>query len=90
MKTVKLTKIPTGQAIVIIYDDGTKDLISYTTKVAEIDSEGWLSIYGLYSMTTRKHIGAFVSEYADMTYQQAKAIYEDGYKYNIYTGGVRE
>lgn len=90
MKTVKLTKIPTGQAMVIIYDDGTKDLISYTTKVAEIDNEGWLTIYGLYSMTTRKHIGAFVSEYADMTYQRAKAIYEDGYKYNIYTGEVRE
>ena len=90
MKIVKLTKIPTGQAMVIIYDDGTKDLISYTTKVAEIDNEGWLTIYGLYSMTTRKHIGAFASEYADMTYQQAKAIYEDGYKYNIYTGEVRE
>lgn len=90
MKTVKLTKIPTGQAMVIIYDDGTKDLISYTTKVAEIDNEGWLAIYGLYSITTRKHIGVFVSEYADMTYQQAKAIYEDGYKYNIYTGEVRE
>ena len=90
MKTVKLTKIPTGQAKVNIYDNGTKELISYTTKVVEIDSDGWLTVYGLYSMTTRKHIGAFVSEYANMTYQQAKSIYEDGYKYNIYTGEVRE
>jgi hypothetical protein len=47
-----------------------------------------LRVYGLYSATTRRHIGAFVKEYANLTYQTAKRLYEDGYGYNIHTGEI--
>lgn len=60
---------------------------SYNTIVATID-EGWLTIHGLYSQTTRRHIGAFVKEYANLSYQIARMLYEDRCKYNIYTGEV--
>lgn len=86
--TTKLSAIPYGQATVNRHDDGTIVLVSYTTPVAYIEANGWLFIRGLYSATTRKHIGAFVREYANIDYQTAKRIYEDGYGYNIYTGEV--
>lgn len=60
---------------------------SYNTIVATID-EGWLIIHGLYSQTTKRHISAFVKEYANLSYQIAKMLYEDRCKYNIYTGEV--
>lgn len=60
---------------------------SYSTIVATIEN-GWLVVNGLYSATTRRHIGAFVKEYANLTYQIAKRLYEDGFKYNIYTGEI--
>lgn len=85
---LKLTAIPYGQATVNINVDGTIILTSYTTQVAVIDKEGWLEIYGLYSMTTRKHIGAFVKEYCGIDYQTAKMLYCDRYKYNIHTGEI--
>lgn len=91
MKTIKkLSAHPSAQAAVFCDDNGSKTLFSYQTLVAEIDCEGWLTIRGLYSMTTRKHISAFVKEYADMDYQIAKALYENNEQYNIYTGEVRE
>jgi hypothetical protein len=62
--------------------------MSYATIVATIDREGWLTVHGLYSMTTRKHIGAFMREFAGMEYQTAKQIYNDGYQLNIHTGEV--
>lgn len=86
----KLTSMPYAQAHVEINEDGSVYLFSYVTLVAKIDCDGWLEINGLYSMTTRKHIGAFVKEYADTTYSLAKQIYEDDYKFNIYTGEVVE
>lgn len=86
--TTKLSAIPYGQAIVIKMDNGNTILRSYYTDVAMITADGWLTINGLYSATTRKHIGAFVREYANIDYQTAKRIYEDGYHYNIYTGEV--
>jgi hypothetical protein len=63
-------------------------LYSYTTRVAEV-REGWLHVYGLYSMTTRRHIGWFMRELG-FTYQLAKQIYEDNKDFNIYTGEVRD
>lgn len=91
MKTInKLSAHPHAQAAVFCYDNGTKTLVSYQTIVAEIDSCGWLSIRGLYSMTTRKHIGAFVREYANIDYQVAKMLYENNEQYNIYTGEIKE
>ena len=86
--TAKLSAIPYGQATVNRHDDGTIVLVSYSTPVAFIDPNGWLNINGLYSATTRKHIGAFVKEYANIYYQTAKRIYEDGLAYNIHTGEV--
>lgn len=84
-----LSRIPYGQCKVYIDDNGNSYLISYTTTVAGI-VDGWLSVNGLYSATTRKHIGAYVAEYANINYQEAKKLYEDNYKYNIYTGEVEK
>lgn len=86
--TTTLSAMPYAQAKVNHHDDGHIVLVSYATAVAFIDPEGWLCINGLYSATTRKHIGAFVKEYANIYYQTAKRIYEDGLAYNIHTGEV--
>ena len=88
MEIKVLSAMPYAQAHVRIGDDGAVYLISYTTLVAEIDAEGWLRVYGLYSQTTRRHIGAFVREYANCDYSLAKLIYEDDMVYNILTGEV--
>lgn len=86
----KLNAMPCAQAKVIIMDNGNIILRSYYTDVAMIRSDGWLTINGLYSATTRKHIGAFVKEYANITYQLAKDLYFKKMAYNIYTGEVIE
>ena len=88
MEIKVLSAMPYAQAHVRIGDDGSVYLISYTTLVAEIDPEGWLRVYGLYSQTTRRHISAFVREYAGCEYSLAKLIYEDDMVYNIHTGEV--
>ena len=64
-------------------------LYSYTTKVAEL-KDGWLTILGLYSMTTRRHIGWFMREIGKFDYQLAKQLYEDNKKFNIWTGEVQD
>ena len=85
----KLSAMPYAQAHIEISDEGVITLFSYVTRVAEIDTDGFLTVFGLYSMTTRKHIGAFVKEYTPcFDYQSAKACYEGGYKINIETGEV--
>ena len=87
----KLNAMPYAQAHIEIIDD-TQYLFSYTTLVATArkDEDGCRLIrcYGLYSATTRRHIGAFVKEYANLTYQTAKRLFEDGFKYNINTGEI--
>lgn len=83
-----LSAMPYAQAKVLVMDNGNIVLRSYYTGVATLTAEGWLTIHGLYSATTRKHIGAFMREYAKADYQLAKQIYTDGYTYNIYTGEV--
>jgi hypothetical protein len=85
---VKLSAMPYAQAFVYRNAEYATVLRSYQTDVAYIDSYGWLVVNGLYSMTTRKHIGAFVKEYAKISFQLAKKFYEDGMKYNIFTGEV--
>lgn len=72
-----------------IFDDNTVQLISYATTVIEITPDGWLTVNGLYSMTTIKHIGWFMRE-RGMTYQLAKQLYLDGMMYNIYTGETKK
>lgn len=84
----KLSNMPYAQAKVVVMSDGTIALRSYYTYVAFISGDGWLSINGLYSATTRKHIGAFMKEYVNASYQLAKQLYNENMKYNIYTGEV--
>ena len=84
----KLSAMPYAQAKVrMLSGRYHNELISYQTTVAAI-RDGWLYIYGLYSATTRKHIGAFMREYANSNYQLAKMLYENKMVYNIYTGEV--
>ena len=86
--STNLSAMPYAQAKVLHFEDGTVQLMSYATVVATIDRDGWLTIHGLYSMTTRKHIDAFMREFANMDYHTAKRVYNDGYQLNIHTGEV--
>lgn len=70
------------------FKDGTVQLVSYTTTVIEIDPEGWMTVNGLYSMTTIKHIGWFMRE-RGLTYQLAKRLYNDNLKFNVFTGEIK-
>ena len=85
----KLKQMPYAQAHVTIYDDNTTTLRSYTTVVATLTKDKWLTIHGLYSMTTRKHIGAFMKEYCNSNYAIAKDCYVHNYMLNIETGEIR-
>lgn len=82
-----LSAMPYAQAKVHITEN-TVYLMSYKTVAVYIDPQGWLVVNGLYSATTRKHIGAFMREYANADYQLAKQLYTDGYMYNVHTGEV--
>ena len=90
MTIKKLTAMPYAQAHIEIDDNGNIALFSYVTRVAELTDDGWLTIYGLYSMTTRKHISAFMREYTNLDYYTAKAAYEGNYRINVETGEVEE
>ena len=89
MNTIKkLSAMPYAQAHIEIESDGAIHLFSYVTRVASIDSNGWLTIYGLYSQTTKRHIGCFMAEYANSDYHLAKTLYLEKLQYNIHTGEV--
>lgn len=83
-----LKYMPYAQAK-IVKDENTSVLVSYQTKVAQVDKDGWLKIFGLYSHTTRKHIGAFMRELG-LDYKTAKFLYENGLKLNINTGEIKD
>lgn len=95
MKIKKLSRMPYAQAHVEIDADGNAYLFSYVTLVASIVG-GWLEVYGLYSMTTRKHIGAFMAEYVQYpngdhgTYQTAKTLYQNGWRFCVDTGEIED
>ena len=79
--------MPYAQACVKFYD-GKIVLQSYATDVCVIEND-YLETTGLYSMTTRKHISAFLKGYAPLiSFQMAKACYLDDLKININTGEV--
>lgn len=88
MKKV-LREMPYAQAKVITTPDNNIMLQSYSTIVATIDNEGWLTIYGLYSMTTRKHLKAFCKEYCgfDM-FNTIKMLANEKMRMNIHTGEI--
>lgn len=80
----KLTAMPYAQAKVAIVQDGSY-LVSYSTLVATI-KDGWLMVHGLHSATTRRHISAYVREYAGVDYSIAKRCVVESLNYNIHTG----
>lgn len=80
----RLTAMPYAHAFVST-DRNRIALVSYSTLVAEIVG-GVLRVYGLYSMTTRRHISAFVKEYAGITYQTAKLLCINNLCMDIATG----
>ena len=86
-----LRKMPYAQAKVRDYSDigrDTRVLQSYATDVI-IVKDGLLECTGLYSMTTRKHISAFLWEYyPKITFQMVKAIAGTGEKLDVLTGAV--
>ena len=87
-----LRKMPYAQAKVRDYAEIGSDLRilqSYATDVI-IVKDGWLECTGLYSMTTRKHISAFLCEYyPHITFNMVKAIAGTGDKLDILTGEVK-
>lgn len=91
MKMIKkLNAMPYAQAHIEVDDCGNSYLFSYTTLVAQIE-EGYLTVFGLYSQTTRRHIGAYVKEMTPyFTYANAKAAYEGNYSIHIENGDIKE
>ena len=84
----RLKYCPYGSAGVVFNANGIH-LVSYTTTVCSIDNNGFLSCTGTYSSTTRKHIGAFLKEYApNLSYQDVKKAYLESYAINIHTGEI--
>ena len=82
-----LEKMPYANAKVYVEDNGNIALISYRTTVAVIDNEGWLTVNGTYSATTRKHLSAFMYEYGNgYGYYDAKSAYLNDYALNLNTG----
>lgn len=80
-----LAAMPTAQAKVHIDGQNVK-LVSYKTVVAELNDDV-LVIYGLHSMTTRRHISAFLKEYCKgLTFQTAKILYEQRMSMDVTTG----
>ena len=87
-----LRKMPYAQAKVRDYADigrDTRILQSYATDVIIVEN-GWLECTGLYSMTTRKHISAFLWEYyPHISFNMVKAIAGTGDKLDVLTGEVK-
>lgn len=52
-----------GKANVVQYNGGTKELISYKTKVVRIAKNGTIKrLWDGYSMTTLRHVNEFLSQ----------------------------
>lgn len=77
-----------AQSKIIRYDNGDVIMVSYTTTVCEISADRWLTVNGLYSRTTIKHIGWFMKELG-LDYQLAKMLYMNNLQCNLYTGELR-
>ncbi len=86
-----LRKMPYAQAKVRDYADIGRDLRvlqSYKTDVVIVD-DGMMECTGLYSMTTRKHISAFLWEYyPQISFPMVKDIAGTGRKIDVLTGKV--
>lgn len=86
----KLSRMPFAQCGVNFDEHGGIKLVSYSTVVIDIDPMGWLVCTGTYSQTTRKHISAFLKEYApNIGYYDAKGCFENKMTINIHTREVQ-
>ncbi len=64
-------------------------LQSYATDVIYVDRQGLLECTGLYSMTTRKHISAFIREYySNISFYDVKKIAGTQKKIDTKTGDI--
>ena len=81
----KLSAHPYAQAFVEYVDENNFYLWSYRTLVVEVENNK-ITVNGLYSATTRRHIGAFMKEYFNLSYQTAKMLYENNYTLDLNTG----
>lgn len=79
----KLKTMPYAQAH-IVRRPNRITLVSYVTEVAEIIG-GVLIVHGLYSATTRKHIGAFTKQFG-ADYAIAKKCYTNKVGYDLVLG----
>lgn len=96
MITRKLKNHEYAQAHVEIENDDDSiiyRLVSYSTHVATVTetAAGWfLDCYGLYSMTTRRHIGWFLDDIGSpFTFQDAKRSVETGRIVKGYKPGAK-
>lgn len=94
MNIKKISGHEHAQVKVYVYPDNARKLVSYSTIVCELDGDGWLTVNGLYSRTTIKHIGWFMRELANdfnvnISYYTAKHVYEHNVALNLYTGEIK-
>lgn len=87
MMFTKFATHPNAQAFIVNRENGDKELFSYKTCACGVYN-GWLVVYGLYSATTRKHIGWFMRELG-LSYQTAKILHKNGITMNIHTGEIQ-
>lgn len=73
----------------ILYEPGSEFLVSYETIVAELTADGWVHVYGLFSTTTRKHLGRWGKMHG-LSYQEIKSLYDGDIEYNIYSHQKRK
>lgn len=73
----------------IIYEPACEFLVSYETIVAELTADGWLTVYGLFSATTRKHLSRW-GRLHGVDYGILKRLYEREKSMNIYSGEERD
>ena len=83
----KLEKMPYAQAHVEINENGAF-LFSYNTLAAAVSADGWLSVYCLCSQTTRRHVSAFLAEYAQESYATGKQLFTNGMRMSLLTGEI--
>ena len=86
MSIRKLNSLPYGNCYVKDYGNVIV-LVSYSTPVIIVE-DSWLHINGLYSATTRKHIGKFMREMGYGDYQLAKKLFTMKVDYNVETGEI--
>lgn len=79
-----------SQCHVVLFDDGTVQLISYTTPVVEIRTNGYVYALPCFncSATTRKQVGWFLREYTDINYMYLKNAALQGYAVHACNGNI--